>query len=81
MDLNSPNVFYNPKLFNASRDGRDEAETTRSVDQMFLGLNLNPGLTGCDLSNPSAVCGPVNGTTQDGIPASSVEFHLQNGSG
>jgi hypothetical protein len=33
---------------------------------MFLGLNLNPNVRGCDPSNPSAVCGAVNGTTQRG---------------
>src|SRR5262249_18812523 len=31
-------------------------------DQMFLGLNLNPGIPGCDRSNPTTLCAPVNGT-------------------
>jgi hypothetical protein len=68
MDLNSPNVFYNSRLFNAletTRRGGDDL----LFDQMFLGLNINPGLTGCDRSNPSAVCGAVNGTTQTGSQA------------
>src|SRR5262249_38341797 len=65
MDLNAPNVFYNPKLFNAfetTRRGGDDP----LFDQMFLGLNLNPNVTGCDRSNPAALCSPVNGTTQTG---------------
>src|SRR5262249_6108554 len=43
-DLNTPDVFYNTPLFNA-------LQTTRAggndplFDQLFLGLNLNPGLT------------------------------------
>ena len=64
-DLNIPNVFYNPKLFDAferTRRGEDDP----LFDQMFLGLNLNPGTTGCDRSNPAAACGAVNGTTQHG---------------
>ncbi len=59
----------------------DKAETIPIFDQMFLGLNLNPGLTGCDLSNKAAVCGPVNGTTNTGSQHLRLEFHLQNGSG
>ncbi|HLH30470.1 MAG TPA: hypothetical protein VKY31_04665, partial [Terriglobia bacterium] len=68
MDLNTPNVFYNPKLFNAfetTRRGGDDP----IFDQIFLGLNLNPGVAGCDRSNPSAPCGAVNGTTQTGSQA------------
>ena len=64
-DLNSPDVFYNTPLFNA-------LQTTRAggndplFDQLFLGLNLNPGLTGCNPANPTAACGPVDGITQRG---------------
>jgi hypothetical protein len=64
-DLNSPDVFYNPQLF-------DALQTTRAggndplFDQMFLGLNLNPGVAGCDPANPAALCGPVDGVTQRG---------------
>src|SRR5262252_10502563 len=65
MDLNAPNVFYNPKLFNAFETARRGGDDPL-FDQMFLGLNLNPGITGCDRSNPAAACGPVNGTTQTG---------------
>src|SRR5262249_45258123 len=65
LDLNVPNVFYNPKLFDAI-DRTRRGEDVELFDQMFLGLNLNPGLTGCDRSSPSAVCGAVNGTTQRG---------------
>ena len=68
MDLNSPDVFYNSKLFNAletTRRGGDDP----LFDQMFLGLNLNPGVAGCDRNNPADLCGPVNGTTQTGSQA------------
>jgi hypothetical protein len=64
-DLNSPNVFYNPTLFDALERTR-RGEDVTLFDQIFLGLNLNPGVRGCDLANPSALCGPVNGTTQRG---------------
>jgi len=64
-DLNVPNVFYNPKLFDALERTR-RGEDVELFDQMFLGLNLNPGVMGCDPSNPAALCGPVNGTTQRG---------------
>jgi hypothetical protein len=60
-DLNTSNVYYNPRLFDAlerTRRGEDDP----LFDQMFLGLNLNPGVVGCDRSNPGATCGPVNGT-------------------
>jgi hypothetical protein len=67
-DLNIPNVFYNPPLFNAfetvSKGGNDPL-----FDQIFLGLNLNPGVAGCDPCNPAALCGAVNGTTQTGSQA------------
>jgi len=64
-DLNVPNVFYNGKLFDALERTR-RGEDVELFDQMFLGLNLNPGVIGCDRSNPTAVCAPVNGTTQRG---------------
>ena len=64
-DLNIPNVFYNPTLFDALERTR-RGENVELFDQMFMGLNLNPGVTGCDQSQPSATCGPVNGTTQRG---------------
>jgi Carboxypeptidase regulatory-like domain len=82
VDLNSPNVFYNPKLFNAletTRRGGDDP----LFDQMFLGLNLNPGVAGCDKANPAALCGAVNGTTQTGSQAlrlnSTFRASLANG--
>jgi hypothetical protein len=65
MDLNAPNVFYNSKLFNAFETARRGGDDP-IFDQMFLGLNLNSGIAGCDKSNPAALCGPVNGTTQTG---------------
>jgi len=65
LDLNVPNVFYNPKFFDAI-DRTRRGEDVELFDQMFLGLNLNPGLSGCDRSSPSAACGAVNGTTQRG---------------
>jgi hypothetical protein len=55
-NLNVPNVFYNPALFDAltqTRAGQDVA----LFDQMFMGLNLNPGTSGF---------AAVNGTTQRG---------------
>src|SRR5207249_9344368 len=64
-DLNSPDVFYNPALFDAL-DRTRRGENAPLFDQMFLGLNLNPNVRGCDPSNASALCGPVNGTTQRG---------------
>jgi hypothetical protein len=64
-DLNIPNVFYNPTLFDALERTR-RGEDVELFDRMFLGLNLNPNITGCDRSNPSALCAPVNGTTQRG---------------
>jgi hypothetical protein len=67
-DLNIPNVFYNPPLF-AALEGTRQGQNVALFDQMFLGLNLNPGLTGCNQSNPAAVCGPVDGTTQRGSQA------------
>jgi hypothetical protein len=41
-DLNTSNVYYNPTLFNAlerTRRGEDDP----LFDQVFLGLNINPG--------------------------------------
>jgi hypothetical protein len=64
-DLNIPNVFNNPKLFDALERTR-RGEDVELFDQMFLGLNLNPNVRGCDPVNPSALCAPVNGTTQRG---------------
>lgn len=64
-DLNVPNVFYNDKLFDALQRTR-RGEDVELFDQMFMGLNLNPGVAGCDPANPSAACAPVNGTTQRG---------------
>jgi hypothetical protein len=64
-DLNAPNVFFNPALFDALERTR-RGEDVELLDQMFLGLNLNPGIRGCDPSNPTALCGAVNGTTQRG---------------
>ncbi|MBI2149419.1 MAG: TonB-dependent receptor [Acidobacteria bacterium] len=64
-NLNTPNVYYNPALldaFNRTRAG----ENVALFDQIFLGLNLNPNVRGCEPSNPTALCAPVNGTTQRG---------------
>jgi len=64
-DLNTSNVYYNPALLDAlvrTRKGEDVA----LFDQMFMGLNLDPGLTGCNPAAPTALCAPVNGTTQRG---------------
>jgi len=64
-DLNTPNVFYNTALFDAL-DRTRRGENAELFDQMFLGLNLNPNVRGCEPANPTALCGPVNGTTQRG---------------
>src|SRR6185295_18404820 len=64
-DLNASDVFYNPVLFDALQKTRN-GEDVALFDQMFLGLNLNPGVRGCDPANPTALCGAVNGTTQRG---------------
>jgi hypothetical protein len=55
-NLNAPNVFYNPALFDALARTR-AGEDVDLFDQMFLGLNLNQGTTGF---------AAVNGTTQRG---------------
>ncbi len=50
-DLDTPDVFYNTPLFNA-------LQTTRAggndplFDQMFLGLNINPNVPGCNRQIP-----------------------------
>jgi hypothetical protein len=65
LNLNTSNIYYNPRLLSAlerTRLGEDDP----LLDQMFLGLNLNPNVRGCDPSNPTALCAPVNGTTQTG---------------
>jgi len=64
-DLNTPNVFYNPPLFDAL-DRTRRGEDVALFDQMFLGLNLNPGVTGCNPAAPTSTCAAVNGTTQRG---------------
>jgi hypothetical protein len=64
-DINAPDVFYNPALFDALERTR-RGENVLLFDQMFMGLNLNPGVRGCDPVNPSALCGPVDGTTISG---------------
>jgi hypothetical protein len=46
-NLNVPNVFYNPALFDAFERTR-RGENVELLDQMFLGLNLNPNVRGCD---------------------------------
>ena len=64
-DLNTSNVYFNPRLLDAlekTRQGQDDP----LFDQIFMGLNLNSGVRGCDPSNPTALCGAVNGTTQRG---------------
>ena len=65
IDLNTPDVFYNPALLDAI-DRTRNGENVALFDQMFLGLNLNPGLKGCDQSNPSAACAAVDGVNQRG---------------
>jgi Carboxypeptidase regulatory-like domain/TonB-dependent Receptor Plug Domain len=64
-NLNTSNVYYNPVLLDAVTRTR-AGENVDLFDQMFLGLNLNPNVRGCDPSNPTALCAPVNGTTQRG---------------
>ncbi len=64
-DLNVPNVYYNPALFDALNRTRN-GEDVELFDQMFLGVNLNPGVTGCNPAAPTATCAAVNGTTQRG---------------
>jgi hypothetical protein len=81
-DLNSPNVFYNPALFDALERTR-RGEDVPLFDQLFLGLNLNPGVRGCDPGNPTGFCAPVNGTTQRGSAhlrqSSTFRTNLANG--
>ena len=55
-NLNVPNVFYNQPLFDALSQTRAGADALL-FDQMFMGLNLNPGTSGFSA---------VNGTTQRG---------------
>ena len=56
ININSPNVFYNDALFDALERTR-MGEDVELFDQMLMGLNLNPGVSGF---------APVNGTTQRG---------------
>src|SRR5204862_5759768 len=60
-----------------------KGEDVELFDQMFMGLNLNPGVRGCDPSNPAATCAAVNGTTQRGSEhlrlSSSFRDALANG--
>src|SRR5262249_49442997 len=51
-NLNTPNVYYNPSLYDAL-DRTRRGEDVLLFDQIFLGLNLGAGA-------------PVNGTTQRG---------------
>jgi len=55
-NLNVPDVFYNPALMDALVRTR-RGEDVELFDQMFMGLNLNPGVAGFSA---------VNGTTQRG---------------
>jgi hypothetical protein len=64
-NLNVPNVFSNPTLLDALERTR-RGEDVELFDQIFLGLNLNNNVRGCDRANPTAFCAPVNGTTQRG---------------
>jgi hypothetical protein len=64
-NLNEPNVFYNPVLFDALERTR-RGENVELFDQMLLGLNLNPNVIGCNPASPGSTCQPVNGTTQRG---------------
>lgn len=52
-DLNIPNVFYNPPLFDALERTR-RGENAELFDQLFMGLSLNAGMPA------------VNGTTSRG---------------
>jgi hypothetical protein len=70
-DLNTPDVFYNSPLFNALKVTRAGGNDPL-FDQLFLGLNIAPGLTGCNPANPAAACGAVDGTTQTGSQAMRV---------
>jgi hypothetical protein len=65
LNLNTPNVFYNPALFEAFDMAR-AGGNPEVLDQIFLGLNLNPGTRGCNPADPSAVCGPVDGVNNRG---------------
>ena len=64
-NLNAPDVFYNLPLFDALERTR-KGEDVLLFDQVFQGLNLNPGVRGCDPANATALCGPVDGRTQRG---------------
>jgi hypothetical protein len=64
-DLNTPNVYQNPALFDALERTR-RGEDVLLFDQMLLGLNLNPGSRGCNPADPGALCAPVDGDTQRG---------------
>ena len=64
-DLNVPNVYYNPTLFDALERTRG-GENVLLFDQMFLGLNINQRVPGCDSLDPNALCAAVDGNTQRG---------------
>ena len=59
MSITTPLLF---DALNRTRNGED----VELFDQMFLGVNLNPGVTGCNPGAPTATCAAVNGTTQRG---------------
>jgi hypothetical protein len=64
LNYNEPDFQFNGLMdaLTVTRAGGDSP----LFDQMFMGLNLNPGSTGCDPNAPTAPCAPVNGTTQRG---------------
>jgi hypothetical protein len=81
-NLNTPNVFHNPALFEALEMTR-RGENALLLDQIFLGLNLNPGSRGCDPANPTAFCAPVDGVAERGSAhlraSSTFRANLANG--
>src|SRR5690606_19087706 len=82
VNLNEPNVFYNPALFDALTEARAGGDP-EILDQVFLGLNLNPGGRGCNPADPEALCGPIDGVTQTGAQhmrlSSTFRTDLANG--
>jgi hypothetical protein len=64
-DLNTSDVYYNPRLLDALNRTR-AGEDVELFDQMFMGLNINSGVRGCNPADPNALCAAVNGTTQRG---------------
>ena len=79
-DLNEPNVFYNDRLFDALERTR-RGEDVELFDQMFLGLNLNSGVAGCDRVEPDGRVRSGKRHNATGLATLAVELDFPKRSG